>query len=132
MASSQSESEKNATGLAATPMERRAHPRFYLKGTAAIRILPNGPEVLGAVLNMSDGGCGIEMGIAIPAQVGARVELDLHVCGATMKRLGVIRRIDVIRRLEKETQVGIEFIEANGRRPIQVGSLGKKPFWRFF
>ena len=58
---------------AGCPVERRASLRFQWKGTASIRILPDGPDVLGVLLDVSEGGCGIELGMAIPAQVGAKV-----------------------------------------------------------
>jgi c-di-GMP-binding flagellar brake protein YcgR len=80
-----------------------------------IRILPCGPEVLGALLDVSECGCGVELGIAIPAQVGAQVEVDLNVRGVRLKRMGVIRHIAVIRRIERETRAGIEFIAFSGR-----------------
>ena len=81
-----------------------------------IRILPYGPDVLGVLLDLSESGCGVEIGIAIPAQVGARVAVELHVRGVTLERAGVIRYIDVIRRIERETRAGIEFIEPGSRR----------------
>jgi c-di-GMP-binding flagellar brake protein YcgR len=120
MAFFQIESERKAPSLTVSQTSRRAHPRFFLQGTAVIRILPYGPDVLGALLDLSEGGCGIEIGIAIPAQVGARVSLDLNAHGVTLKRTGIIRRINVIRRSEKETQVGIEFIETSVQRAGQV------------
>ncbi len=110
------ESEQNAATLKPIQLDRRAHPRFFLQGTAVIRILPQGLDVLGAVIDMSIGGCGVEVGFAIPAQVGATVDVDLHVRGVSLRRSGIIRRIDLIRSMEKETRVGIEFVELSRRR----------------
>jgi hypothetical protein len=117
----QMQSKQRAASLAAAQTERRAHTRFFLQGTAVVRILPYGPDVLGALQDLSEGGCGVELGIAIPAQVGTRVEVDLNVRGVTMKRVGVIRRIDVTRRIERETRAGIEFTEPANRSTDQNG-----------
>jgi hypothetical protein len=113
MASFQNESAGSAPSQALWGKERRAHPRFFLQGIAVIRILPYGPDVLGALLDLSEGGCGIEFGIGIPAQAGAQVEVNLNVRGLTLQRAGIIRRIEVIRRMEKETRAGIEFVQAS-------------------
>jgi c-di-GMP-binding flagellar brake protein YcgR len=95
-----------------------------------IRILPYGPEVLGALLDISEGGCGVEFGIAIPAQVGTQVEVDLNVRGERLKRTGVIRNINVIRRIERETRAGIEFVEVSGRRGEPVDRSAEELFRR--
>jgi hypothetical protein len=102
--------EQSATRPQAKLSERRALTRFSWQGTAVMRILPGGQDVLGVVLDVSETGCGVEFGIGIPAEVGTPVEVDLNVRGATMKRAGVIRYIEVIRRIERETRAGIEFI----------------------
>jgi c-di-GMP-binding flagellar brake protein YcgR len=93
---------------------------LFWPGTAVIRIQPYGPDVLGVLLDLSEGGCGVEFGIGIPAQVGAPVEVDLNVRGVTLRRAGVIRYIEVIRRVERETRAGIEFIEASPQRSEEV------------
>jgi len=113
-------SDRGAPDPAAKPRERRALRRLFWPGTAVIRILPYGPDVLGVLLDLSESGCGVEFGIAIPAQVGAQVDVELHVRGVTLARSGVIRCIDVIRRIERETRAGIEFIEPASRRAAHV------------
>jgi hypothetical protein len=118
-------SKCSAPGLAASPTERRSQRRLFWQGTAVIRILPYGPDVLGVLLDLSESGCGVEIGIGLPAQVGAQVEVDLNVRGVTLQRAGVIRHIDVIRRIERETRAGIEFIEASSRRDEQVDRSAK-------
>jgi hypothetical protein len=85
-----------------------------------LRILPYGPDVLGVLLDLSESGCGVEIGIALPAPVGAEVEVELNVRGVTLARSGVIRYIDVIRRMDCETRAGIEFIQASSRRAAKV------------
>jgi hypothetical protein len=72
----------------------------------------------------------VELGIAIPAQVGAQVEVDLNVRGVRLKRRGVIRHIDVIRRIERETRAGIEFVAVSGRRGEPVDRSAKGLFRR--
>ena len=100
----------------AWPPDRRGVRRLFWPGTAVIRIQPYGPDVLGVLLDLSEGGCGVEFGIGIPALVGAQVEVDLNVRGVTLRRAGVIRYIEVIRRVERETRAGIEFVEAGAQR----------------
>jgi c-di-GMP-binding flagellar brake protein YcgR len=90
-----------------------------------IRILPHGPDVLGALRDLSEGGCGIELGMAIPAQVGTHVEVSLHVDGMNLKRAGIIRRIDVIRRIERETRAGIQFMAGSGNGADMLRQLMK-------
>ena len=111
--------------LHAAPPERRAFPRFQWKGTAALRILPNGPDVLGVIADVSQKGCGIELGIAIPAVVGDKVSLELHIRGLTLKPTGIIRNIRLIRTIEKETRVGIEFLQDSGFSGDLFQTLGK-------
>jgi hypothetical protein len=113
-------SEIRAAVPASRPAESRAQRRLFWPGTAVIRILPSGPDVLGVLLDLTESGCGVEIGIAIPAQVGAQVDVELHVRGVTLARAGVIRYIDVIRRGERETRAGIEFIEPCSRRAAKA------------
>ncbi len=113
-------SDRSAACPAEGRGERRAQRRLFWPGTAAIRVLPNGPDVLGVLLDLNESGCGVEIGIGIPAQVGAEVEVELNVRGVTLARAGVIRYIDVIRRAERETRVGIEFIEASSRKAAKA------------
>ena len=112
--------ERIAARSHAWPAERRGERRLFWPGTAVIRIQPYGPDVLGVLLDLSEGGCGVEFGIGIPALVGAQVEVDLNVRGVTLRRAGVIRYIEVIRRVERETRAGIEFVEANAQRSEAV------------
>lgn len=106
-------SDRGAPGLAVSPSDRRAHQRFQWKGTASIHILPNGPDFVGVLQDLSEGGCAIEVGFLIPAQVGCQMEVDMIVRGVTLKRMGILRNIQIIRRTEQETRAGIEFIEDN-------------------
>ena len=98
------------------PLNRRTERRLFWPGTAVIRILPYGPDVLGVLMDMSAGGCGVELGIDMPAEVGAEVEIDLNVHGLSMRRRGVIRNISLIRRTEPETRAGIEFVAADAQQ----------------
>ncbi len=125
MALSPNASEHGAGSPPGYPAERRAEPRFHWKGTVSIRILPNGPDVAGVLLDVSEGGCGIELGMAIPAQVGAKVKVDLYVHGLTLKRMGILRSIQIIRRMEKETRAGIEFIADSGLSAEQFRVMTK-------
>lgn len=118
MATLQVVPEVNTPGVLSRRGERRAYPRSHWQGTAVIRILPSRREVLGVLQDFSDGGCGIELGMDLPAQVGATVEVDLNMQGSVLRRRGVVRRIDVIRRVERETVAGIEFNDG-GRGRLQ-------------
>jgi c-di-GMP-binding flagellar brake protein YcgR len=117
--------ESTAGSLLGSPVERRAYRRFQWKGTASIRILPDGPNFLGVLLDLSEGGCGIEFGLAIPAQVGAKVKVDLQVQGLTLARMGILRNMRFIRSVEQETRAGIEFIDGLGRNGEQFRRLTK-------
>jgi PilZ domain len=118
-------SGRNEPDLGSKQAERRVQRRLFWPGTAVLRILPYGPDVLGVLLDLSESGCGVEIGIGIPAQVGAQVEVELNVRGVTLARSGVIRYIDVIRRGERETRAGIEFIEPCSRRAAVADSSVK-------
>ena len=119
MASSQSESDRGGAG-------QRNSPRFFWKGTASIRILPRGPDVVGVLLDLSEGGCGVELGMALPADVGAMVEVGLRVHDLTLKQRGILRNIRFIRHVEKETRAGIEFSDGNSRGSEQFRLLIKQ------
>jgi c-di-GMP-binding flagellar brake protein YcgR len=67
--------------------------------------------VNGVLFDLSEGGCGVEIGMEMPAQTGDQVKVDLFVEGETLKRKGIIRHIRLIRDLDKETRVGIEFLD---------------------
>jgi hypothetical protein len=117
--------ESSAPGRRAEPAERRAERRLFWPGTAVIHILPYGPDVLGVLLDVSETGCGVEFGIGIPAQVGAQVEVELNVRGVTLARMGIIRYIDVIRHMERETRAGIEFMEPKRSRAPKADRAAK-------
>jgi c-di-GMP-binding flagellar brake protein YcgR len=118
--------EGSAESTPGSLVERRAFLRFQWKGTASIRILPDGPDFLGVLLDVSERGCGIEFGLAIPAKVGAKVKVDLQVQGLTLARTGILRNMRFIRSVEKETRAGIEFIDGSGRDAEQIRLLTKE------
>lgn len=93
-----------------------------------MHILPGGPDVVGVLLDISEGGCGIEVGMAIPAPMGARVKVDLFFSGLTLSRIGILRNMQVIRHVEKETRAGIEFIGGIGLSSEQFHQLTKGEF----
>jgi len=91
--------------------KRRAFQRFSWKGKVSIRVLPSGPDLVGVLHDLSERGCGVELGLEIPAHVGDHLNVDLYLEGVTLKRKGIIRHIRLIRDLDKETRVGIEFLD---------------------
>ena len=117
------EPDDRLTGHHEHPAERRIHPRYAWKGTVSIRVLPDGPDVVGVLLDLSEGGCGIELGMAIPVKVGASLKVSLYLDGMTLKRMGILRNIQLIRHVEKETRAGIEFIHGNNASAEQFRLL---------
>jgi len=123
MSVSPAQSDRETLQRPVHPSERRTQPRFSWKGTVSLRILPDGPDLVGVLLDMSEGGCGVEMGMAIPAAVGDKVHVNLNVQGLTLKRVGILRNIQVIRQVERETRAGIEFIAGSGLSAEQFRQL---------
>ena len=108
--------------LAVSPSDRRTSERFQWKGTASIAVLPSGPEYVCVLVDLSEGGCGIELGAVIPAQAGDTVRVVMYIRGATLERMGIIRHLQ-IRRSEGNTRMGIEFVEENHRRTQQYSLI---------
>ncbi|MGC9158397.1 MAG: PilZ domain-containing protein [Terracidiphilus sp.] len=98
--------------------DRRAEPRVRYWGTAGIRILPAGTLVLGYLLDLGLGGCLIDLDEAIPAQVGAGVEVLLSLDGFHLRLAGVVGHVE-----KKRTQAGITFIGLSLRKIEQIHHL---------
>ncbi|MGB7547191.1 MAG: PilZ domain-containing protein [Terracidiphilus sp.] len=97
--------------------ERRNHPRLKCKGVAELRILPAGGKMAAALIDLSIKGCCIEADNPIPAFTDTRVEVHLRMKGFTLRLAGAVRR------LQGETQVGIEFIDMSDRKEEQIREL---------
>jgi c-di-GMP-binding flagellar brake protein YcgR len=104
-------------GFSETESDRRTQPRLRCSGTAKILILPDGPTLVGALENLSLGGCSFSCKSVIPAKLNARVEVQLDVRGFALRLLGEVRHID------KETRAGVEFVEVSSRKADQIRLL---------
>ena len=104
--------------------ERRAVPRIPWKGTAILRFDSQEREYLGAIRDVSPGGCGIEVGSGIPAPAGTSVSVELHTHSEPLRRRGIVRRVQRIRTREEETCVGIEF-----RAPLTADAMRAFSVW---
>jgi c-di-GMP-binding flagellar brake protein YcgR len=97
-------------------MERRAHPRLACKGVGEFTILPDGPRIVGALTNLSLGGCCIVSETEIPAQPCAQVEVQLTACDIRLRLAAEVRRID-------KGNVGIQFLDVSSRKEEQIQYL---------
>lgn len=91
-----------------TPPEsdRRHGTRVRCGGLAKIVPLPSqGLFVPGKILNLSEGGCGVELVLSLP--VGTRAEFVLHVNAASIRVLGEIREP------RGANVVGVEFVRVS-------------------
>lgn len=125
MSSLKYETVRYSSGLTAKPIERRGHTRLQWKGTASLRVLPTGQHLVGVLSDLSEAGCGIELGTPLRAELGSQIEVELHLRGVTLRRTGILRNLQVIRRLEQETRAGIEFIGETGASDEQLRLLTK-------
>ena len=83
--------------------DRRHDPRVRCGGLAKIIRLPSqGLFVPGKILNLSQGGCGIEVVSSLP--LGTRAEFVLHVSAASIRVLGEIQQS------RGSNVVGVEFV----------------------
>jgi c-di-GMP-binding flagellar brake protein YcgR len=98
-------------------MERRAHPRLQCKGIAEMNILPDGPKVVGSLTNLSLGGCRIESSKEFQSEPYAPVEVQLTVDDSRLRLAGVIRFV------EDNVKVGVQFAEVSQRKEEQIRLL---------
>jgi c-di-GMP-binding flagellar brake protein YcgR len=108
--------------LTNNPSDRRASPRFYWKGTAVIVVPPCGPNVVGVLHDLSEGGCRIELEDGIPCGSGGYIEVVLYVRGFELRQTGIIRR------MEGRTRAGIQFLDVTNRRAEQLRHVMKALF----
>lgn len=97
--------------------DRRAHPRLDCKGGAEIHVYPERVRTLGAVSNLSVSGCSIEADKKMPMLPHERVEVHLHLNGLTLQLAGVVRH------MENNERVGIEFTDVSKRKAAQISQL---------
>jgi len=93
--------------------ERREHPRVRCKGVGEIRILPDGPRIVGTLINLSLGGCCIASETKIPAKLKQILEVQLTACDFRLRLAAEVRRLDA-------ATVGIKFLDVSGRKEEQI------------
>lgn len=97
--------------------DRRAHQRLFCKGGAEIHIYPERMRAVGSVANLSAQGCSIEADKKMPLLPHERVEVHLHLHGLTVQLAGIVRY------MENNERVGIEFTDVSKRKAEQISQL---------
>ncbi|MGD0892020.1 MAG: PilZ domain-containing protein [Terracidiphilus sp.] len=97
--------------------ERRAHVRHEVDSTAHIFLLHLGHGVVGRILNLSVGGCGIRTVEPFPLGIYTRVETEFHLRGMPFRLSGVIQFV------YERNFVGIRFLDLSDRKLEQVNQL---------
>jgi hypothetical protein len=101
----------------AEELDRRAHPRLCCKGCAEIHIYPERMRAVGSVANLSVQGCSIAADKKMPLLPHERVEVHLHLHGLTVQLAGIVRY------MENNERVGIEFTDVSKRKAEQIEQL---------
>ncbi len=100
--------------------DRRAQPRLRCKGTAEIRVLRAGTTMVGAIADLSVGGCCVVTEAELPRIEQPVVEVILTVNGFTLRVAGVVRNV------KNERRAGIEFVDVTRRKADQILELVKE------
>ncbi|MGD0801272.1 MAG: PilZ domain-containing protein [Terracidiphilus sp.] len=96
---------------------RRAHPRLRCSGTAEVHLFPAGIRTLGKVVDLSLGGCCIEVEDPLEEPSGTRVEVYLRVMGSTVQVPGVLCCV------RNQVWAGIQFSGVSPRKAGQIQEL---------
>ncbi len=110
------ESGELESEFAGSLRERRAHPRLRCKGVGEFKILPDGPRIVGTLINLSLGGCCITSETKIPAKLWQSLEVQLTVRDLRLRLPAEVRRVD-------DDTVGIQFLEVSSRKEEQIRYL---------
>jgi c-di-GMP-binding flagellar brake protein YcgR len=102
--------------------EQRVHPRQSCSGLGALHLLPDGAKVVGALTNLSIGGCCIQCEKGFSAGEDAPVEVQLEACDFRVRLAGKIRHVD------EKWRVGIQFVEVSPRKEDQIRYLMEELF----
>ncbi|UWZ83622.1 PilZ domain-containing protein [Occallatibacter riparius] len=97
--------------------DNRRHPRLSCTGIARIRVLPEGTNQTGSLVNLSKRGCLFVADKLLSGQSGSAIEIHLKVKGIDLRLPGIVRRID------KGHRAGIEFVELSARKCEQIDLL---------
>jgi len=96
---------------------RRAHPRLKFNGKAEIRVLPDGLKALGTIVDLSLGGCCVELGGPIRFEAYSHVEIRLCVEGTNFQVAGIVRH------RQDGFKIGVEFTDVSDRKAAQIREL---------
>lgn len=107
----------NDHAIGTETLERRAHLRLFCNGGAEIHIYPERKRAVGSVANLSVQGCSIAADKKIPLLPHERVEVHLHLHGLTVQLAGIVRH------MENNERVGIEFTDVSKRKAEQITQL---------
>jgi len=94
--------------------EHRRFPRLECSGSVDLRVLPNGGNETGSLVNLSKRGCCFLADDPLRGVYGSRIELHMRVCGLDLRVVGVIRH------LHSRMQAGIEFLDLTDRKSAQI------------
>jgi c-di-GMP-binding flagellar brake protein YcgR len=98
-------------------LSQRAHPRVRCAGAAEVHLYPAGATFSGKVVDLSLGGCCIEVEEPIGEPPGAHVEVYLRVTGTTVQVVGILRSV------RNEVWAGIQFWGVSPRKIEQIQEL---------
>jgi len=99
------------------PTERRAHPRLRCKGSAALHLYPAGIRCEGVVVDLSLGGCCIEVDEHVEEPTGTHVEVFLRVMGTTVQVAGILCNV------RHQVWAGVQFCSVSSRKMAQIKEL---------
>ncbi|MFZ1084785.1 MAG: PilZ domain-containing protein [Terracidiphilus sp.] len=101
---------------------RREHPRLRCAGTAEVHFFPAGIKSLGKVIDLSLGGCCIEVEEPIEEERGTCTEVYFCVMGNTVQVAGVLCNV------RNQVWAGIQFSAMSQRKAGQIQELIEELF----
>ena len=96
---------------------RRANPRLQFKGRAEIRVLPDGQKAPATIIDLSLGGCCVELGGPMRVEAYSHVEIRLCVEGTNFQVAGIVRH------RQDGFKIGVEFTDVSDRKAEQIREL---------
>jgi c-di-GMP-binding flagellar brake protein YcgR len=101
---------------------RREHPRMRCAGSAEVHFFPAGVRSLGKVVDLSLGGCCIELEDPVEEPRGTRVEAYFCVMGNTLQVPGILCHV------RNQVWAGIQFSNISPRKAEQIQELIEEIF----
>jgi hypothetical protein len=97
--------------------ERRLHPRIPVDAEARVYLIDLGARLSGRLVNLSFGGCRIQLQRPFPTGIYRRVEVEFSLEGIPFRLAGVTQGIYYRR------GVGIRFLGVSSRKQDQLAVL---------